>query len=184
MEITSFNELKYFTNANARTEYPGEPGVPYGAFDRCTNLESVTIMPTAKRIETSAFGGCSSLKKVLFPDSVYFLGTNIFTHCTSLESVNIPKGFADSKFPSNVFRDCISLTSLIEVPETVTIIGMATFNGCTSLAGVKLKGNVPPSLEYSVFGNSTFPIYVPEAAVNAYKSASGWTSLASRIMGY
>ncbi|MGR5587200.1 leucine-rich repeat protein [Bacteroides thetaiotaomicron] len=104
--------------------------------------------------------------------------------CTSLESVNIPKGFADSKFPSNVFRDCISLTSLIEVPETVTIIGMATFNGCTSLAGVKLKGNVPPSLEYSVFGNSTFPIYVPEAAVNAYKSASGWTSLASRIMGY
>ncbi|MCS2826846.1 hypothetical protein NXV20_11555 [Bacteroides thetaiotaomicron] len=37
---------------------------------------------------------------------------------------------------------------------------MATFNGCTSLAGVKLKGNVPPSLEYSVFGNSTFPIYV------------------------
>lgn len=107
-----------------------------------------------------------------------------FLHCTSLESVNIPKGFADSKFPSNVFRDCISLTSLIEVPETVTIIGMATFNGCTSLAGVKLKGNVPPSLEYSVFGNSTFPIYVPEAAVNAYKSASGWTSLASRIMGY
>ncbi|MFT0373283.1 leucine-rich repeat domain-containing protein [Bacteroides thetaiotaomicron] len=184
LEITSFNELKYFTNANARTEYPGEPGVPYGAFDRCTNLESVTIMPTAKRIETSAFGGCSSLKKVLFPDSVYFLGTNIFYGCTSLESVNIPKGFADSKFPSNVFRDCISLTSLIEVPETVTIIGMATFNGCTSLAGVKLKGNVPPSLEYSVFGNSTFPIYVPEAAVNAYKSASGWTSLASRIMGY
>ncbi|KAB5088565.1 leucine-rich repeat domain-containing protein, partial [Bacteroides thetaiotaomicron] len=169
LEITSFNELKYFTNANARTEYPGEPGVPYGAFDRCTNLESVTIMPTAKRIETSAFGGCSSLKKVLFPDSVYFLGTNIFYGCTSLESVNIPKGFADSKFPSNVFRDCISLTSLIEVPETVTIIGMATFNGCTSLAGVKLKGNVPPSLEYSVFGNSTFPIYVPEAAVNAYK---------------
>ena len=163
LEITSFNELKYFTNANARTEYPGEPGVPYGAFDRCTNLESVTIMPTAKRIETSAFGGCSSLKKVLFPDSVYFLGTNIFYGCTSLESVNIPKGFADSKFPSNVFRDCISLTSLIEVPETVTIIGMATFNGCTSLAGVKLKGNVPPSLEYSVFGNSTFPIYVPEA---------------------
>ena len=145
LEITSFNELKYFTNANARTEYPGEPGVPYGAFDRCTNLESVTIMPTAKRIETSAFGGCSSLKKVLFPDSVYFLGTNIFYGCTSLESVNIPKGFADSKFPSNVFRDCISLTSLIEVPETVTIIGMATFNGCTSLAGVKLKGNVPPS---------------------------------------
>ncbi|MCS2592062.1 hypothetical protein NXX56_13565 [Bacteroides thetaiotaomicron] len=27
-----------------------------------------------------------------------------------MESVNIPKGFADSKFPSNVFRDCISLT--------------------------------------------------------------------------
>ena len=184
LEITSFNELKYFTNANARTEYPGEPGVPYGAFDRCTNLESVTIMPTAKRIETSAFGGCSSLKKVIFPDSVYFLGTNIFYGCTSLESVNIPKGFADSKFPSNVFRDCISLTSLIEVPETVTIIGMATFNGCTSLAGVKIKGNVPPTLEYSVFGNSTFPIYVPEAAVNAYKSASGWTSLASRITGY
>lgn len=184
LEITSFNELKYFINANARTEYPGEPGLPYGAFDRCINLESVTIMPTAKRVETSAFGGCSSLKKVIFPDSIYFLGMNIFYGCTSLESVNIPKGFADSKFPSNVFRDCISLASLIEVPETVTIIGMATFNGCASLAGVKMKGNVPPSLEYSVFGNSTFPIYVPEVAVGAYKSASGWISLTSRIVGY
>lgn len=61
---------------------------------------------------------------------------------------------------------------------------MATFNGCASLAGVKMKGNVPPSLEYSVFGNSTFPIYVPEVAVGAYKSASGWISLTSRIVGY
>ncbi len=93
MEITSFNELKYFTNANARTEYPGEPGVPYGAFDRCTNLESVTIMPTAKRIETSAFGGCSSLKKVLFPDSVYFLGTNIFRQMYFAGKCKYTKGF-------------------------------------------------------------------------------------------
>ena len=32
LEITSFNELKYFTNANARTEYPGEPGVAIRSF--------------------------------------------------------------------------------------------------------------------------------------------------------
>ena len=61
---------------------------------------------------------------------------------------------------------------------------MGAFSGCASLAGVKMMGDIPPSLKYNAFGNSTFPIYVPEAAVGAYKSASGWTSLASRIVGY
>lgn len=183
-EITSFDELKYFINAIARSESPDEPGLPYGAFMGCSNLESITIMPTAKRIQPSAFEGCTALKKIVVPDTVCVLGTNIFSGCTSLESVNIPKGFADSEFPSYVFRDCLSLTSLIEIPKTVTIIGMGTFNGCASLAGVKMMGDIPPSLKYNAFANSTFPIYVLEAAVATYKSASGWTSLASRIVGY
>jgi hypothetical protein len=183
-EITSFDEFKYFINVIARSESPDEPGLPYAAFMGCFNLKSITIMPTAKRIQPSAFEGCTALKKIVVPDTVCFLGTNIFSGCTSLESANIPKGFTDSEFPSYVFRDCTSLASLIEMPKTVTIIGMGAFSGCASLAGVKMMGDIPPSLKYNAFGNSTFPIYVPEAAVGAYKSASGWTSLASRIVGY
>ena len=66
LEITIFNELKYFTNANSRTSILVSRGVPYGLSTDVPNLESVTIMPTAKRIETSAFGGCPSLKKFYF----------------------------------------------------------------------------------------------------------------------
>lgn len=182
LEITSFDELKYFTNSPASTIKPGLVGLTYGAFEGCVKLESITLMPTAKWLGGSVFSGCTSLKSIVLPDSIELLEPNIFYDCTSLVSANIPKGFKNSKFPSSFFRNCSSLTSLIEIPATVTVIGQAAFMGCASLLGIKMLGSTPPSLDYGVFNDTTFPIYVPSEAVNAYKSA--WNNLQSRIIGY
>ncbi|KAA4002634.1 leucine-rich repeat domain-containing protein [Bacteroides ovatus] len=181
--ITSFDELKYFTNNLVAPTNP-DVGLSYGAFLGCVNLESVTLMPNIKRLDNNIFNGCTSLKHIDIPNTIQYIGSDIFMGCTSLMTVNLPLEYMPTEFPSAIFRNCSSLTSLIEIPDTVTSIGMAAFMGCSSLEGVKMKGTTPPTLGYGVFNDTTFPIYVPKGAASAYKSASGWTSLASRIIEY
>ena len=141
-------------------------------------------MPNIKHLEGAVFAGCISLKHMTIPSSIEVINNNLFYNCTSLKTVNIPSGLTITKFPSDIFNNCVSLTSLIVILEKITSIGMRAFMNCRSLAGVKMLGTIPPTLDYAVFEGATFPIYVPQEAVNTYKSASGWTSVSSRIVGY
>lgn len=186
MEITSFNELKYFTGLLYNVYDPVSTiALDYMTFAGCSNLEEITLMPNIQIINGSVFSRCTSLKSIILPDTLEFINTNVFEYCTSLVTVKLPETLTQPKFSGGLFMGCSSLTSLIEISAITTSIGIRAFYGCTSLSGVKMLGSIPPSIEYEAFGGrTTFPIYVPEAAVNAYKSASGWTSLASRIMGY
>ncbi|WP_148364453.1 MULTISPECIES: leucine-rich repeat domain-containing protein [Bacteroidaceae] len=156
----------------------------YMEFHQCTNLESVTLMPNIKKIGGRVFAGCISLKRMTIPSSIETIESGVFDGCTSLLTVDIPSTYIPAVFPDSMFKGCSSLTSLIEIPDTVITIGQTTFMGCCSLEGVKMKGTTPPTLGYGVFNDTTFPIYVPQEAVNTYKSASGWTSVSSRIVGY
>ncbi|KAB3871245.1 leucine-rich repeat domain-containing protein, partial [Phocaeicola vulgatus] len=155
--ITSFDELKYFTNNLVAPTNP-DVGLSYGAFLGCVNLESVTLMPNIKRLDNNIFNGCTSLKHIDIPNTIQYIGSDIFMGCTSLMTVNLPLEYMPTEFPSAIFRNCSSLTSLIEIPDTVTSIGMAAFMGCSSLEGVKMKGTTPPTLGYGVFNDTTFPI--------------------------
>ena len=179
-EITSFDELKYFVSS--QSDYA--IGLYYGTFAGCANLESVTLMPTIKQLDGAVFYGCTSLKSIVLPDTIEVIKSAIFSNCTSLLTANIPLGLTITELPSDLFRDCVSLTSLMVIPEKITSIGMRAFTNCRSLEGVKMLGTTPPTLGYAVFDGATFPIYVPQKAVNTYKSASGWTSISSRIIGY
>lgn len=76
-----------------------------------------------------------------------------------------------------------SLTSLT-IGSGVTTIGISAFADCPELTSITIKANTPPTLddgEGGVFGGSDCPIYVPSASVNAYKSATNWSTYASRI---
>ena len=47
---------------------------------------------------------------------------------------------------------------------------------------ITILATTPPTLgNDDVFYNSSYPIYVPSGSVSAYKAASRWNSLASRI---
>ena len=183
LEITSFDELKYFTNLISNP-IDNTVGLYYGTFMGCTNLKNITLMPNITQLDGSIFSNCSSLESIILPDTIKEIRSAIFYNCTSLKAANIPLGLTITELPSDLFRDCISLTSLMEIPAIITSIGMRAFMNCSSLTGIKMLGSTPPSLGYAVFQGTTCPIYVPSEAVNAYKSASGWTSLASRIVGY
>lgn len=79
------------------------------------------------------------------------------------------------------FADCKEL-EYIEVPATVTNIGHGFVVNCTALKAIVLRNPTPATLGLSPFANTNnCPIYVPDASVDAYKSASGWTTYSDRI---
>ena len=113
-----------------------------------------------------------------------FKGTSIaqlvFDSCTSLTSVNIPNSV--TTIGDNAFRGCNGLTS-VTIPNSVTVIGNYAFSGCRGLTSVTIQATIPPTLGgTSVFNNTNnCPIYVPAESVDAYKTATNWSSLADRI---
>ena len=173
------------------------------AFTYYDGLTSVNIPDTVTRIEESAFEKCSSLTSIDIPSGVTSIGDNAFTQCSSLTSIDLPDSV--TSIGGSAFRYCRGLTSCT-IGSGVTSIGQGAFYGCRKLTSVTLGTSVtsidnyafyecsrltsitclaatPPTLaQYGVFDNTNnCPIYVPSASVNAYKSATSWSTYASRI---
>ena len=127
-----------------------------------------------------AFYGCPSLKSVIIPNSVRSIQMSAFASCQELKSVTIPSTV--TWIDGNAFYYCIALTS-VTIPSSVTNIGSSAFNACSALTSVTVEATTPPTLGGSVFLNtsSNLVIYVPSESVGTYKSASGWSTYASKI---
>lgn len=74
-------------------------------------------------------------------------------------------------------------TEFVTVPSSVTTIGNNFCRNSPSLTTVVCYATAPPTLGQRCFmnSNSLASIYVPDASVNDYKAASGWSTYASKI---
>ena len=76
----------------------------------------------------------------------------------------------------------------VELPSTLTkfdIYSGSTYNtfyNVPSGCAVILKANTPPAATNSVFNSFYGKFYVPDDSVSAYKVATGWSSIAARIL--
>lgn len=116
-----------------------------------------TVIPNGvTSIGHDALFGCSGLTSITLPNSVTSIGDWSFAYCSGMTSCTIGTG--------------------------VTSIGNYTFPQCNSLNSITIHATTPPVIGDGTFGyTNNCPIYVPAASVNTYKSASGWSSYASRI---
>ena len=132
------------------------------------------------------------------------IGLYAFYNCTELASIEIPDSVTSIR--EYAFYNCMSFDS-IEIPDSVTSIGQYAFfgsglNTVTIGSGIKSIGSDafsycwirnlyvhaidPPTLSAYMFDDgcpNEMSIYVPAASVDAYKSASGWSEYADRIVG-
>ena len=135
-QITSFNELSYFT---------GLTTIRNQAFSGCTSLTAIAIPSNVKTIGDNAFAGCSSLPTVVLPTSLTAIGNYAFSGCSSLPTVVLPTSLtAIGKY---AFSGCSSLATITSL-NNVTTIGASAFANCTSLVSV--------SVNAATVGSNTF----------------------------
>ena len=207
--VTTIGESAFSSCDNLTSVTIGNSVTTIGkqAFSYCKSLISISIPDSVTAIGESAFSNCDSLTSITIPDSVTAIEKDTFSYCNSLTSVTI--GNSVTSIGDSAFSSCRSLIS-ITIPDSVTTIGKYTFQGCYSLTSITIpdglttiggdyafyycdnlksvycKATTPPSLGNYAFSSSSYnlKIYVPNESVDAYKSASGWSKYASKIIGY
>ena len=151
------------------------------AFKRCTSLTSITIPNSVTSIGNSAFSNCTSLTSITIPDSVTSIGGYVFSSCTSLTNITI--GNSVTSIGESAFSSCIRLTRVI-IGNTVASIGNHAFYDNSYLMDVIILPTTPPTLDSDAFSyiSSTAVFTVPKGTLDAYKTASGWSTYADKMV--
>lgn len=124
----------------------------------CFGLSFIIIPNNITKIDTAALSTCYNLSSIIIPDSVTYIEASAFSNCSGLTSITIP--------------------------SNVTGIGASAFGTCTGMSEYHFKPTTPPTLENSnAFSSipSDCIIYVPRGSLNAYKTATNWSSQASKM---
>ena len=163
---------------------------------RFTALKSINLGSGITSIENNAFGYCSGLTSVVIPESVTSIGGQAFGECRSLTSVTLSNNLTE------IGEGAFAWTRVqeITIPNGVTVIKARLFYETTGLTSVTL-GNAVTSIQSwaclvgnitintvvppSVGGNGIIgvvEIRVPAESVETYKTASGWSGYADKIV--
>ena len=163
------------------------------AFANCEQLKEINIPSGVEQFGKCVFWntGFTSLPKL--PESLTVIPKSMFYECTQLTSIEIPKNItiieecafgrcpvSEIEIPASVthigvavFANCINITDLT-IPDNVTEIGFNAFWGCSNLKTVKLSANIT-CLNKGVFSDcyslKDFYCYaekVPEAESSAF----------------
>ena len=117
--------------------------IPAYAFSECVGVTSIIIPKSVKKVGDFAFGDCSNLEKVtLNAINCTQIGSRVlraFENCTKLKSITIGDGV--EQIPAFAFLNCDGITN-INIPESVTKIGVSAFESCGSLSSIILSNGV------------------------------------------
>ncbi len=130
----------------------GNAPIAAGAFKNCA-IEVVHISSEITAIGHDAFAGCTALKEVHITDiaswcavdfadyysnPIYF-AKNLYLNGTLVTDLVIPEGVTTIKYAA--FNGCSSITTAT-LPSTLTTLEAAAFKGCSSLKAIVLPESV------------------------------------------
>ena len=125
-------------------------GKPDGAFQNCTNLDSVVIYSTATDIPENTFSGCNRIEVLEIPNTVTEIGSYAFYGCAGLKKLSLG--------------------------NSLTTIGNNAFEGCDSLMEINLKNSNPPTYNTG-FSNMHYintKVNIPTGCLNKYQESEPW----------
>jgi hypothetical protein len=149
----------------------------------------------------------SNATSVSFPSTIKVLPR--MSNRSSLLSINFAETIEAAEIPSSFAYGCSAITS-ISIPEGVKKIGNASFRGCkitditlpttltyisdyvfyepsgTAAKTIKVKAQTPPTIQHNdgIANNKSTgiaKIIVPQGCLNKYKTASNWSTWASKM---
>ena len=144
-----------------------------------STLEKIVIPDTVTSIETEAFNICNYLTDVTIGSNVVTIASYAFGRCGKLRDIKIPDNV------ETIGSSCFYQAGLrtIRIGSGIKNIGAAAFDMCVNMQQATILAIVPPTLSHvsAFYDTNNCPIYVPAESVEVYKTATNWSSLASRI---
>ena len=185
--IVSFNEFKWLNFTTSSNNL----------FTGCTSLQSIEL-PENRNIRYQYFYGCVSLERCIIGNGCDTISKQAFYNCGALKEISIPDtvttiesgafggtGISEFVYPPHVtaisgLGDMPRLTRVEIGENAVSVTGMGN---CPLLETLIIRATTPPTTDYWTLLNAPrIPnIYVPDTAVSAYKTASGWSKWAAYI---
>jgi len=165
------------------------------AFSSCRNMASITLSDNLTRIGTNAFFSCNKITSLVLPESLTELGEGALSYCETLRNITLPSQM--TSIPYEAFRNS-GLTNI--TLDNISVIGERAFLSCGSLEKIWLGNQVDSIKDYAfglclalkeihidmatppIINNLTFyninksacVVYVPQGAVDTYKTTSLW----------
>lgn len=188
--ITTGSGTAYVTDCNATgnvTIQKMVQGLPVTSIAakalKFSHITTVAVPATVTEIGDNAFANCSDLTAVSLPSGLTQIAADLFSGCTKLTRCDIPEGV--TTIGQYAFNNCRALSSLT-LPATVNNLGTNCFDGMGNDAGsdattLTCLAITPPNADTHTFTGYTGKVAVPAASVDAYKAATGWSTVASQI---
>lgn len=156
------------------------------AFGYVDGLKTVRLLGVTK-MANSVFRDSPNLESVDLSNVTGTLGAYTFMGCSKLKTINVLNATNSS---TSLCNGCAELER-VEFGNMGTV-GTTAFSGCTKLTtliirGGRSNGTMPPNLSSTnaftntPIANGTGYIYVKQSLLDAYKSATNWSSFANQI---
>lgn len=174
-------------------------------------IEGEYVSEEVTSLRTGAFCNCPKLTYVSLPNCTTFDGFRQFANCTKITALNLPKleiitdgnqtfvtmtNLQELSLPkltkisscNAMFNGCQNVCKIDLPLLSDSTIGTSCFYNCYDLHTLILGGDtINPLGNTNAFNNAGrntpngLSIYVPDALVEAYKTATNWTAHASKI---
>ena len=148
---------------------------------RASSQLKVLNIPNVTQIGDQAFHSCPGLTVLDFP-KLQSVGSYAFQGCTGVHRISMPQL---PYITASTFTDCTGLTE-VDFP-LVNQIGNLAFSGCTNLKKIILRNNAvckmtnTAALNNTPIANEIGYVYVPDALVAGYQTATNWNVYANQI---
>ncbi len=116
-------------------------------FNYCTKLNNVRIPARVTKLDDGIFSCCTALKNIE-TKAVTELGNSVFAY-SGLEKINMPDTI--TKMGNATFFECNCLTE-VTLPANLEELGTCTFEVCSALT----KVTIPDTVKFSVIPEDTF----------------------------
>lgn len=183
-DITKLGGYNFYNNQDLRTvSMPNVTDVGYYVFmcnsdDRCySNIREIHL-PSATRIGKGAFDSCRRLATLDVPNVTDLRGGRAFNGCSSLKKLILPKltdynlqSFRADKKPPIVLLDILGTSESSSQLSLVDLSSLEYLVIRCETGVVRLNGTIIGGVN----------IYVPDALVESYKTATNWSKYAEQI---
>ena len=134
--------------------------IPYGAFQNCDFIESITLQSAITTISDFAFKNCKGITQLNLGTALTTIGQYAFDGCISLEKVTIPATV--TSIGNYAFNGCIALEKFnsntageLIIPSGVIKIGEYAFQNLSSITKIVIADSVTEIGSYAFSGCST-----------------------------